>query len=323
MIRIIHRDLRPSGDPTRHHNNALCSPPVEPLELAVRPTRMIDKPGEIPHPPLVDLVPPTARATQHHIDAFNAVRDESHELADSHAAVKVTPRHDPVILPTGCPEQLHRHMAAHAAKQRRKAHALVLFDLVRLPLLARGAHPRVQPWDHARVVRAEHRSVNHTLVDEPIPERVGGVVWRLEMRVGRRQRDRGTAGHRHPFMRMAMVSPGRPLPDDLEQIPPVRVEGVSDELQAGLDGSEPRGEPIAKPTAVFAEPVHAGAGEDETGPAASVFDFFVSAPDCARDVRRWVFVTGWGGLHPVPKILFFPGERCAGLLQRDHPGLRR
>lgn len=89
MVRIVHRDLVPCYHPPRDDDDALHPAPVEPLELAIRPARVIDEPGEIAHLPLVDLVASTPGAAEHDVYAFDAVRDEADEFADGGAAVEV------------------------------------------------------------------------------------------------------------------------------------------------------------------------------------------------------------------------------------------
>jgi hypothetical protein len=90
-------------------------------------------------------------------------------------------------------------------------------------------------------------------------------------------------------MGVAMVlAPGIPLADDVQQIPPFGVEGVGCNFQTRPDMAQTRRETLAKAGAVFAEPVDAGAGEDQGGPAACIFDFLVPTPDCPTPlVKVW------------------------------------
>lgn len=183
-------------------------------------------------------------------------------------------------------------MAPYPAEQRRKTPTLVRLNLIRLHFITRRTDARVQPRYYPRVIRAEHGPVDHTLVDESIVEPTLTMTTtisiinhtsgrRLEMRICRRQGYRRLPRHRHPLVRMAVVLSRRRLTDDLQQIAPFGVERIRNDFQTGLDMAEARGEGLIESTAVFAEPVDAGAGEDETGPAAGIFDVLISAPDGA------------------------------------------
>jgi hypothetical protein len=57
------------------------------------------------------------------------------------------------------------------------------------------------------------------------------------------------------------------------------MQRIGCDFDARPEVPQARGESFVEAGAVFAEAIYAGAGEDQTGPAASVFDFFVAAPD--------------------------------------------
>lgn len=71
-----------------------------------------------------------------------------------------------------------------------------------------------------------------------------------------------------------------PLADDMQQISPFGVEGIRRNFQTRPDMAQTSRETLAEAGAVFAEPVDTGAGKDQAGPAACIFDFLVAPPDC-------------------------------------------
>jgi hypothetical protein len=77
-----------------------------------------------------------------------------------------------------------------------------------------------------------------------------------------------------------VLAPGIPLADNMQQIPPFRVERIRRNFQTRPDMAQTSRETLAEAGAVFAEPVDTAAGEDQGGPAARIFDFLVAAPDC-------------------------------------------
>lgn len=100
------------------------------------------------------------------------------------------------------------------------------------------------------------------------------------MAICRRQRHRRfTTRRRHPFMRMSMIATRFSLSDNVQQITPLRMQGVCYNLKSRSKMSQTSCKAIAKASVVFAGSIYTGTGEDETGPAACIFDFFVNAPD--------------------------------------------
>jgi hypothetical protein len=105
-----------------------------------------------------------------------------------------------------------------------------------------------------------------------------------------------------------MILPRSVLPNNPEQVPPFRMQRIGCDFNTRPEVPQARRKTFVEAGAVFAEAVHAGAGEDQTGPAAEVFDFFVAAPDgpvmwlCQMVNRR----VGWGHAHSVSEIFFFP-----------------
>lgn len=77
---------------------------------------MIDKPGEVAHLALVDLVRPALCAAYHDIYARDAICYKPDEFADGRPAVKVHTGHYAIVLSAGGTEYLNRSRSLDASE---------------------------------------------------------------------------------------------------------------------------------------------------------------------------------------------------------------